>query len=239
MGIGVVLIIWAVVGFALASLGSVVMMAAAKFLTRRAAFHRHAFVLAVGIFPFVGLGWAGVVFVFQAVVNEGFLHRDAGAGDSWTCPLPNGYTLSFIDTMDQGWIYDPKTQMHDDAIDSQQDAISGVRLLQVSGQYILGGATSEEIPSEHAAIDHYFLIDGRIRTRRDFGSLESLKSDAVQKGLKLDLQPVDEVYRRYRFTWFDAFAAFLFCAPLAVYAGLLLWWLIRLRRNKTLALTTA
>ena len=233
MGIGVVLIIWAVVGFALASLGSVVMMAAAKFLTRRAAFHRHAFVLAVGIFPFVGLGWTGVVFVFQAVVNEGFLHRDAGAGDSWTCPLPNGYTLSFIDTMDQGWLYDSK-----DGIAGQEALVSEVRSLRVSGQYILGGATSEEIPSEHAAIDHYFLIDGKVRSRRDYGSLESLKSDAVQKGLKLNLQPVDEVYRKYRFTWFDAFAAFLFCVPLAVYAGLLLWWLIRLRRNRTLALTT-
>ena len=176
MGIGVVLIIWAVVGFALASLGSVVMMAVAKFLTRRAAFHRHAFVLAVGIFPFVGLGWAGVVFVFQAVVNEGFLHRDPGAGDYWTCPLPNGYTLSFIDTMDQGWLYDSK-----DGIAGQEALVSEVRSLQVSGQYILGGATSEEIPSEHAAIDHYFLVDGKTRSRQDFGTLDALKVDAAQR----------------------------------------------------------
>jgi hypothetical protein len=229
MGIGIVLIIWAVVGFTLASIGSVVMMAAAKLLTRRTAFHRHAFVLAVGIFPFVGLGWAGVVFVFQAVVNEGFLHRDSGAGDYWRCPLPNGYTLSFIDTMDQGWLYDSKN-----GIAGQEPLVSGVRSLQVSGQYILGGATSQEIPSELAAIDHYFLIDGRARSHLDFGSLDALKVDAAQKGVHVNLERVDQVYSRYRFTWFDALTAYLFCVPLLIYAGVLLWWLIRLRQKRML-----
>jgi hypothetical protein len=234
MGIGFVPIIWAIVGFALASFGSLILVAIAKFLTRRDTFHRHAFVLAVGIFPFVGLGWAGVVFVFQAVVNEGFLHRDPGAGDYWTCPLPNGYKLSFIDTMDQGWLYDSK-----DGIAGQEALVSEVRSLQVSGQYILGGATSEEIPSEHAAIDHYFLVDGKTRSRQDFRTLDALKIDAAQRGVHVNLEPVDQVYSRYRFTWFDVLTVYLFCVPLVVYSGVLLWWLLRLRRNRTLALTTA
>jgi len=232
MGIGVVLIIWAVVGFALASLGSVVMMAAAKFLIRRSAAHGHAFVLAVGIFPFAFLGWAGTVFVLQAVVNEVFLHRDAGAGDSWKCPLPNGYSLSFVDTMDQGFLYDPKTQRDSDATVSQEDTVSGVRLLQVSGQFILGGATSDEISSDHASIDHYFLIDGESRRRHDFNNIDELKVDAAHRGVQVKLESVDRVYSQYRFTLFDVFAAFLFGAPLLVYGCVLLWWLVRLRSNE-------
>ncbi len=238
MGIGVVLILWAVVGFALASLGSVVMMAAAKFLMRRTAAHSHAFVLAVGVFPFAFLGWAGTVFVFQAVVNEFFLHRDAGAGDSWKCPLPNGYSLSFIDTMDQGFLYDPKTQRDSDATVSQEDTVSGVRLLQVSGQYILGGATSDEISSDHASIDHYFLIDGKSRRRHDFSNIDELKVYAAYRGVQVNLESVDRVYSKYRFTWFDVFTAFLFCGPLFVYGCVLVWWLVRLRGNKPAILYT-
>jgi hypothetical protein len=239
MGIGIVLIIWAVVGFALASLGSVVMMAAAKLLTRRAGLSRHTLILAVGIFPFVCLGWAGTVFVFQAVVNEVFLHRDASAGDSWTSPLPNGYAISLIDTMDNAALYDPKTQKVPDAIGSQDDTVFGVRLLQISGQYILGAASnSEGFPSEHSPIDHYFLIDGKARARQDFASMDALKRSAARIGVQVNLEPAGKVYSKYRFTWFDVFAGFLFLAPLAVYGFVLLWWLIRLRRTTRAILQT-
>lgn len=232
MGIGVVLIVWAVVGFALASLGSLLMMAVAKFLTRRAGFSRHAFVLAAGIFPFACLAWAGAVFVFQAVVNQGFLHRDPGAGDYWTCPLPNGYALSFIDTMEQGELYDPKTQKYNDGIASQEDTVFGVRLLQVSGQYILGGANATEFPGAHSRVDHYFLIDGKTRTRQDFTTADELKEGAARVGVSVNLESADAVYSKYRFTWFDIFVAVLFTGPLAVYGVVLLWWLIRLMRQK-------
>ena len=239
MGIGFVLLIWAVVGFVMASLGSLVMMAIAKSLTRYVGLSRHAFVLAAGIFPFVCLGWAGTVFVFQAVVNTVFLHRDPGAGDYWVCPLSNGYALSFVDTMDHGELYDPKTQNDPDAIASQRDTVFGVSLLQISGQYILGGASSETFPSEYSRADRYFLIDGKARTRRDFGNIDELKQAAAQVGVQVNLEPVDQIYSKYRFTWFDVFVAFLFCAPLLVYAGVLLWWLIRLRRNRPVVLQSA
>jgi len=230
MGIGFVLVIWAVVGVTVASLGSVVLMAIAKSLTRRAGSSRHAFVLAVGIFPFATLGWAGAVFVFQAVVNTAFLNRDPGAGDYWTCPLPNDYALNFIDTMDNGDLYDSR---------AQRDTVPGVRLLQISDPYILGGASSETFPSEYSRTDHYFLIDGKARTRQDFATMEALKESAARVGVQVNLEPVDQVYSKYRFTWFDMFAAFLFCAPLVVYAGCLLWWLLRIRRNRPAVLQPA
>jgi hypothetical protein len=35
------------------------------------------------------------------------------------------------------------------------------------------------------------------------------------------------------------FAGYLFFVPFTVYAGVLLWWFIRLRRDRTLTLRTA
>ncbi len=45
--------------------------------------------------------------MFQEVINETVHHRDAGLGDTWRCPLPNGYALMMIDVTDQGWVPTP------------------------------------------------------------------------------------------------------------------------------------
>lgn len=109
MGIGLVLMIWAVVGFVLACVGALVMGAVATFLTRKATNDRSLTLLASIAFPFACLGWAALLFVFQALVN-GAMHRDPGLGDTWNCPLPNGYAITMIDTTDHGWVYNAKTQ---------------------------------------------------------------------------------------------------------------------------------
>src|SRR5580692_4593570 len=109
MGIGIVLLLWAVVGTVVAAIGAVTLGWITAVLTRRIANNRRKVIVAASLFPLVCLGWGGAMFVFQAVVNEGLLHRDLGLGDTWHAPLPNGYQIMMIDVTDQGWVYNPKT----------------------------------------------------------------------------------------------------------------------------------
>ena len=125
MGIGFVLLIWAVVGTVLAVIGALVLASAAALLTRGAGNGRRRAIIAAGLFPFACLAWGGSMFFFQALVNEGLLHRDPGADDAWKTPLPNGYAILMIDVTDQGWVYNPKTQGSDSAVGEQEDAVAG------------------------------------------------------------------------------------------------------------------
>ena len=129
MGLGIVLIFWTVFGLVAAVIGSFIFSAAAGFFTRGIDRDRRTVVIAAGAFPFFCLAWAAALFAFQAVVNEGLLHRDLGLGDTWHCPLPNGYQVMFIDVTDQGTVYNPKTQGSDGVVGDQDDSMSGVRLL--------------------------------------------------------------------------------------------------------------
>src|SRR5262249_39802966 len=160
--IGIVLLFWAIVGVMLCGIGVVTFGAATAFLTRGVPQSRRRVVLAASLFPVVCLGWAGTIFVLQGVINETVLDRDFGIGDTWRCPLPNGYALMMIDVLDQGWVYNPKTQGTSGAVGEQQDAVPGVRLVQVSGQYILGGADSNffgQSENNDSKVDSYFILD--------------------------------------------------------------------------------
>src|SRR5271157_5520257 len=159
MGIGIVLLLWAVVGTFLAGLGMLVLGGAAAFFTRGVTAGRWKAILVVSLFPFACLAWAGALFGFQAIVNEGVLQRDPGLGDAWHCPLPNGYALLMIDLTDQGWVYNPKTQPGG-GVGEQEDAVAGVRIVQVAGRYILGGSDSQAFQysgQERTQVDSYFL----------------------------------------------------------------------------------
>lgn len=234
MGIGFVLLIWAGVGTVLAGLGALVLGRAAAFLTQGAKGGRRKAILAASLFPFACLGWAGGVFLFQAVVNEGFLRRDPGLGDTWHCPLPNGYALLLIDVTDQGWVYNPKTQPGDD-VGEQEDAVPGVRTVQVSGGYILGGSDSKwfgRLGHDDNQVDLFFLMDTQAAKRTNFSSYDELSAAAQRLGIQLNLEPIDVVYSKYRFTWFDVFSGFLLCLPPMIALYLLANWIVRLRRTR-------
>ena len=74
MGIGVVLLIWAVVGTIVAIAGALVVGGTTAFLTRRATRWRRIAIVVACLSPFACFAWAGAVFMFQALVNEGLLH---------------------------------------------------------------------------------------------------------------------------------------------------------------------
>jgi hypothetical protein len=183
MGIGFVLFIWAVAGAILAAIGAAVLGTTAAYLTRGAPHGRKRLILTASLFPAMCFTWAAAVFIFQGVVNETVFHRDPGLGDTWHCPLPNGYALLMIDTTDRGWIYNPKTQPGD-AISDQQDAVPDVRVLQLAGNYILGGADTRppQTQSGSAQIDSYFLLDTQAGQQVRFSDYESLRGKGSASG---------------------------------------------------------
>jgi hypothetical protein len=179
MGLGIVLVFWVVVGIVLASIAALALAGATTLLTRRVPARRRRTILAAAVFPFICFGWGACVFAFQAVVNEVLLDRDLGIGDTWHAPLPNGFEIVMIDVTDQGWLYNPKTQPGS-GIGEQEDAVSGVRKVQVAGRYILGGTDSKSFahlgPSEN--VDSFFILDTATARQTRLQTYNELRSRA-------------------------------------------------------------
>jgi len=102
-----VAVFWALFGAVVATIGSVILRAIAKRLTRNAAGNSSRLLWTAVLLPYFCLAWAAAVFAGQWMVNERFFHRDPGIGDLWTCPLPNGYAMEMIDVPDEAWVYKP------------------------------------------------------------------------------------------------------------------------------------
>ena len=228
---------WAVAGTVLACVAALVMGVVVSLLTRGAAAGRSRATVFAAAFPFVCLGWAALLFGFQAVVNAS-MGRDAGLGDSWHCPLPNGYALLMIDVTDQGWVYNPKTQGGGNSVTEREDSVSGVRKVQVSGRYILAGVDShafENLGKETEQIDSYFILDTQTGRRTNLSSYDALRTSASNLGINLNIEPIYSVYSRYRFTWFDVVVGVsLLLLPLIIFA-LLARFVIRTRKSRSQA----
>jgi len=234
MGLGFVLIFWAVIGLILSGIGALFLGGATWFFTRRVVKGRLLVIVAASLFPFACFAWGGVVFVFQAIVSELFLHRDAGLGDAWRCTLPNGYEILMIDVTDQGWVYNPKTGTSG-AVSEREDSVAGVRLLQISGPYLLGAVDRnafEHLGKESNAVDSYFILDTRSGERKTLQDYDALSDAAVQLGIQLNLEPIETVYFTYRSSWFDVFVGVLFFAPPVGGFLLLVRWVAKLRRKQ-------
>jgi hypothetical protein len=236
MGLGIVLLFWLIIGTVLAAIGSVTLGGLATLFTRGVTKRRRLAILTAISFPWICAGWAGALFVFQALVNEGLLHRDLGLGDGWHAPLTNGYQVLMIDVTDQGWVYNPKTQ-GGSGVGEQEDAVAGVATLQVAGPYILGGVDAR--PSEHLGtnsnpIDFYFVLDTQTGRKTVLPNYDALRNTANQLGIQSQLEPISVVYSRYRFTWFDVFVGVLFFVPPLIGFFLLTAWIVRLRGTRML-----
>jgi hypothetical protein len=234
MGIGFVLLIWAVAGAVIAGIGAVLIGGTTALLTRGVAQGRkQRVILAASVFPFLCLAWAGIVFFSQAAANEFVFHRDPGLGDTWQCPLPDGYALLMIDETEQGWVFNPKTQGWDGVAEGE-DSISGVRVLQLSGPYILGGRDSHayQFASKDDYIESYFLLDTRTGKHESFPTYEALRDKARQMGIALSMERISAVYSKYRYTWFEILAAIVLLGPPLIFACLLIRWVLRLRISR-------
>jgi hypothetical protein len=152
MGLLFVLAFWGIVGGVGACVAALALRAVTSILTREERSGPYEVIRAralkmATLLPFACLMWTGAIFMFQAFINATYLHRDVGLGDTSYCPFPNGYSILMIDVDDEGTVYNPKTQLSDDSVADKEDAVSGVRNLQVAGVYILGAADSRH--SEH------------------------------------------------------------------------------------------
>ena len=236
MGIGFVLVLWMILSVAAAAVAALVLRSVTSRLTRRnddpRAFPaRQRLLRAAYLLPFYALAWAGAVFAFQALINTELLDRDMGAGDAAYCPLPNGYSIGFVDVMDQGDVYDSRRSAGEP---DAHAAASGVRLLQVAGAMLLGASDTrylQHLDQRDPPLDRYFLIDTRTGKRADFTSVNDLRDAAAKSGITLTLEPVSTIYDRYRYTWFDLFAVLLLLLPPVIACARLLRSILRWRRG--------
>jgi hypothetical protein len=235
MGILFVLAFWGIVGLVLAAVWISVARGVITQLTgnsngvaQKSA--RDRVVRNATLFPIGCLVWAACVFVFQGFINTTYLQRDIGIGDSYYCPLPNGYSILMIDEGDQGKVYNSKT----DGSGQDDDVMSDVRELQVSGRNLLGASDTkwaQHFGQDNPPSNHYFLFDTQTGTRIDFATENELRIAAAKSGITLKLEPISKVYQRYRFTWFDAMAAVLLLLPPIVGLGFLIRSIVHLRKN--------
>jgi hypothetical protein len=177
-------------------------------------------------------GW----FIAYAVINDLVFHRDPGLGDSWETPLPNGYALAMIDVTDEGTVYDPKTQSGRDSVSSRDDAVFGVRQLQVADHLIFGARDSgyfDRRGQNSNYVDTYFELDTAKKTHSEFKSLEELRRRAATEGVSLNLRDFQSVFGDYRTTWFDYLAvAVLLLVPMIAFI-FLVRWILKMRRQAT------
>jgi len=217
MGIVVVLIFYAVALTIAASVGAVVLGIVSYVLMKRPGPKRKRAVLASILFPFTCVVFAGGWFVVYSVVNYEVFHRDPMLGDSWETPLPNGYALMMIDTTDQGTVYNPKTQSGYGLVVGAEDAVFGVRQLQVSNGLIFGARDNGyfgRIGQDSKFVDTYFELDTTKDKETEFKSLDDLRSRAASEGITLKLREFQSVFGDYRATWFDYFSgAILLLVP--------------------------
>jgi hypothetical protein len=233
MGILFVLAFWGMAGLVLTGLWILIARSVIAQLTRNSVdvaqkSARDRVARNATLFPIGCLVWAACVFVFHGFINATYLQRDIGIGDSYYCPLPNGYSILTIDEGDQGKIYNSKTDES-----GPDNLMSGVRELQVSGRTLLAASDSQwfqHFGQDNPPSNHYFLFDTQTGTRADFATENELRIAAAKSGITLKLEPISKVYQRYRFTWFDPMAAALLLLPPIVGLGFLIRSIVRLRR---------
>ena len=220
MGIGLAIVDWVLKGTILATALAILAGLIAANLVPRGRAGRTRLILWTCVYPFACSAWLLGVFVFQAYVNEALLYRDAGIGETWQTPLPNGYAVLLLDETHDGTVFNPATHFtnisNNDIHPDGPDAVSGVRVLQLAGSKILGGAGpigQYSSPSTRNRIDSYFLLDTAAHTRSNFPNYDALTQAAQAAGISPHLEPIYRVYKRYRYTWFDLCALLLALIP--------------------------
>jgi hypothetical protein len=148
--------------------------------------------------------------------------------------MPTSQWLRVVDDRYDGpWL---RVQPQDTvgAVGEQEDAIAGVRVLQVSGRYILGGSDSRSFERSDNAdqVDSYFLLDAQFGKRANFSTYDVLRTKAQELGIVLRLESIEAVYGQYKATGFEVFVGLLLCLPPLTGIALLVRWIIRVRNTR-------
>jgi hypothetical protein len=84
----------------------------------------------------------------------------------------------------------------------------------VAGRYILGATDSKSfknLDKDTNHVDTYFLFDTQLGKRKQFQNYDALRQSALELGIEPNLQPINTIYSKFRFSWFDVLAGLLFC----------------------------
>jgi hypothetical protein len=231
MGIAVVLIVYPIALTLAALVEAILLGGLAYLLTKTSGSLRRRAVVVSALFPFACVLDAGVWFICYSTVNYLGFHRHPVLGDTWETPLPNGYALMMIDTTDQGTVYNPRTQPGGSLVVGRDDAVFGVRQLQVSNKLI--GARDYgyfgRMGQESKIVDSYFELGTNRNAQLQFESLDDLRKLAASEGVALQLREYASVFHDNRTTWFDYFAGLaLLGVPLVGFFWLVRWvWNIK------------
>jgi hypothetical protein len=227
MGIGMVLIFYAVFLSVLAVISACLLMAATRWYLRDVPAGRKKAIVYAALFPFACVFFAGVWFVAYAVTNAVVFHHDPIIGDGWFTDIGNGYAIEMIDVTDHGIVY-PRARSNDGI--NGPNAIQGVRRLQISGTQMFGTCDTKVFQNFGNGIqgeDEFFSLNTKNLEIKHFSDMTALGAAAQQLGVPLKLEPIASVYDKFRWGWFDALAAFtLFALPTFGF-----WWLVQYVRE--------
>ncbi len=131
---------------------------------------------------------------------------DCGIGDSWRVPVGHGYEMGMIDLPNDASLHSAGSE--------GEAVVSGIDQIGEYGQYVFG----------HSASDGSFVFDTSSRTLHREKNLIALISRLHSLGVtETATVPVHEFYMAKRWSWVDAVAVILLGAPAAVVAV----WMLR------------
>jgi hypothetical protein len=225
MGLLFVIFFWGAAGAIVAGIGALALRTLVIKLTQGSVRDRTRVIRLATYFPLACLVWVGATFIVQGVINETYLDRDFGIGDSARCPLLNDYELIMVDVGDQGTLSNPHRSTTTNGASFHEDSVSGVRNLQIADRYILGASDTrsfQHFAQSNPGANNYFLLDTQSGRREDFTTEELLQQSALKYGIQVKMDPVAKIYQRYRFTWFDIASAVLAFLPPLIGIGYLI-----------------
>jgi hypothetical protein len=144
-------------------------------------------------------------------------------GDRWYSNIGDGYAIDMIDVTDHGVLH-PEGDSSGGL--NGPEAIDGVRRRQIVGDQIYGTRDRKVFQNFGSGLqgeDSFFRLDTKTHGRKDFPTEAAMVSDAGLEGIGLKMEPVADIYQRYRLGWFD-WAAGIFLVAVPAYA---FWRLVR------------
>ncbi len=207
MGIGFVLLIWAVL-LGCAALPVGLGLGVWSWRNQRTAPESRGMLrpIAAAALPFVLLVYCGATFIAYAIWCEEVRHVDAGIGDSWAVPVGDDHFFCMIDVPDDGYLLKGGC--------SGAPAVSGITELAEIGDRIVGNSRSRGP----------FVLDTRSGAVQTFATLEAALG---QFSPRPSVQTAKSFYLRRRWGWADLAAGVLTGVPAA---GIVIVWYRRFIR---------
>lgn len=201
MGLGFVLLVWAVL-LACGGVPVAVGLGVWSWRNRRRSLTERwpLSALAAAALPFVLLAYGSAAFLSYAFWCESVRHVDAGIGDTWAVPVGNDHFFCMIDEPDRGYLIKSGC--------TGVPAVSGIAEIAAVGDRIVGNSQSSGP----------FLFDTRSSELKTFSSLDAALG---QFSPHPTLQTAHSFYLRRRWQWADLAAVALISVPAV---GILIGW---------------